>query len=343
MRITTRESILDLFRDRLLIQNREVAQKLGITRQGAHKHLKSLVNEGVLKLEGKGRGAKYRLISSGHLSTYPTKGLEEDAVWDDLLRCSPDVAALPENARSLFQYALTELVNNAVDHSGSQVVEVEVNSEGTAGKDRLALVVTDRGVGIFEHVRQHLGLTSDLEALQELSKGKTTTMPSRHTGEGLFFVSKAADCFEVQSGRLHWIVDNAAEDVAALEVDDPRIGTRVCFEVSPTTTCDLRQVFEAYTRDYEFVRTRTVIKLFTIGVRFVSRSEAKRLVHGLERFQEVVMDFRGVEGVGQGFADEVFRVWHSDHPEVRLVPVNMSDTVEFMVKRAHTPATSSPG
>ncbi len=333
VKITTRESILELFNEKQHVQNREVAKKLGISRQGAHKHLKFLVTEGILSLDGMGRGATYRLVSTEYHSSYPTKGLGEDMVWNDVLGGSAVVAALSENVRSIFQYALTEIVNNAIDHSGSQMVDVEVNAEATGVKGGLALEITDHGVGIFEHVRRHFGLASDLEALQELSKGKTTTMPSRHTGEGLFFVSKAADCFEVQSGRLHWIVDNVAADVSVLEIAEPRDGTRVRFEVSPATNRDLRQVFEAYTSDYEFVRTKTVIKLFAIGVRFVSRSEAKRLMRGLEKFQEVILDFKGVEGVGQGFADEVFRVWHRDHPEVRLVPVSMSDAVEFMVKR----------
>ena len=46
---------------------------------------------------------------------------------------------------------------------------------------------------------------------------------------------------------------------------------------------DLGKIFEEYTDNYEFVRTKTVVKLFAIGVRFVSRSEAKRLVRGLGR------------------------------------------------------------
>ena len=66
----------------------------------------------------------------------------------------------------------------------------------------------------------------------------------------------------------------------------------------------------------------------------MSRSQARRLVSGLERFREVVLDFRGVELVGQGFADEVFRVWARQHPEVALIPTAMNEAVAFMVERA---------
>jgi uncharacterized protein (DUF1330 family) len=80
-----------------------------------------------------------------------------------------------------------------------------------------------------------------------------------------------------------------------------------------------------------------VVKLFSYGVRFVSRSEAKRLCDGLERFRHVVLDFAGVEAVGQGFADEIFRVWASQHPEVELSPENMAPPVAFMVSRTREP------
>ena len=81
-------------------------------------------------------------------------------------------------------------------------------------------------------------------------------------------------------------------------------------------------------------KTRIVVRLFAIGTEFVSRSQAKRLVHGLDKFREVVLDFKGVDLVGQGFADEVFRVWAREHPDVKLIPTDMNDAEAFMVERA---------
>ena len=59
-------------------------------------------------------------------------------------------------------------------------------------------------------------------------------------------------------------------------------------------------------------------------MRFISRSEAHRLLTGFDRFRAVVLDFKGVEEIGQGFADETFRVWAAAHPLVKLKPVEMS-------------------
>jgi anti-sigma regulatory factor (Ser/Thr protein kinase) len=240
------------------------------------------------------------------------------------------MAAVSDRPRAILQYVFTEIVNNAIDHSGATEVEVLVSQPGTA----VAVEVIDRGVGIFRHIRDKLGLETELEALQELSKGKTTTMPSRHSGEGVFFSSKASDWFEISSGTLRWVVDNRRGDMAVGALNPLVDGTEVRIEVDTDADRDLNQVFAEYTEDFEFSKTRAVIRLFAIGTDFVSRSQAKRLVHGLEAFREVVFDFNGVNLVGQGFADEVFRVWAKEHPEVQLIPTDMNDAVAFMVERA---------
>jgi anti-sigma regulatory factor (Ser/Thr protein kinase) len=329
--MTERKRQIDsLFDGNKALQSGEIARVLGVTRQTAHRHLRQLVAEGRLIAEGAGRGSRYRRYSAVDQRRYPTAGLEEDLVWSEMSGSGSLLGALPTRARTVLQYSLTELVNNAIDHSGAAEVEIRVSEEGGS----IELVVRDRGIGIFEHICDHMNLASELEALQELSKGKTTTMPESHTGEGIFFTSKAADRFEIESGTLRWVVDNRLGDMAVGTLDPPIEGTRVRVEVDPAAARELTDVFDEYTKDFEFSRTRTVIKLFAIGTEFVSRSQAKRLLHGLANFREVVLDFTGVDIVGQGFADEVFRIWARENPDVNLVPTEMSDPVAFMVERA---------
>ncbi len=308
----------------------EVAVALGVTRQTAHRHLRELVAAGCLVVEGAGRSTRYRKTNPVDERRYGTGGLEEDRVWSDMSAPGMVASDLPKAAETVLHYVLTELVNNAIDHSGAEEVEVRVARVDLT----IELEVSDQGVGIFRHVRDKLDLDSELHALQELSKGKTTTMPSRHTGEGIFFSSKAANRFLIESGELRWIVDSRKNDMAVGTLDPPVFGTTVRAEVESENPNDLTEVFAEYTRDLEFSRTRTVVRLFAIGTEFVSRSEAKRLVHGLEKFREVVLDFEGVDLVGQGFADEVFRVWAHQHPEVLLIPTGMSKPIAFMVERA---------
>jgi anti-sigma regulatory factor (Ser/Thr protein kinase) len=312
------------------LQAGEVARTLGVTRQTAHRYLRQLVDDGRLSVEGAGRGTRYRRPAEVAERRCATAGLEEDRVWRDLSAPGSILGSLPDRAQTTLQYALTELVNNAIEHSGAPEVAVRISAEGGC----VTLVVEDQGVGIFEHIRARMGLQSHLEALQELSKGKTTTMPSRHTGEGIFFTSKAVHEFEIRSETLRWLVDNRRHDMAVGGLDPPVAGTEARVELDTDQVRDLSEVFAEYTEESEFSRTRAVIRLFAIGTKFVSRSEAKRLLRGLDRFREVVVDFKGVELVGQGFADEVFRVWALAHPETALIPTDMNEAVAFMIERA---------
>jgi len=50
----------------------------------------------------------------------------------------------------------------------------------------------------------------------------------------------------------------------------------------------------------------------------------------------VVLDFAGVNTIGQAFADEIFRVFQQAHPSVKLRSFNTNAEVEAMIKRAIT-------
>lgn len=322
--------ILDLLR-RGPTTSTAVARGLSVSRQAAHARLKALVESDRVVREGVARATRYRLPAAERWErSFPLSGLAEDQVLQQMVAEDAAVGRLTGEAEGLVAYVVTELVNNAIDHSSGNQVRVSAEQRDTL----LLLEIEDDGVGVFTHVRDTLSLPSELAALQELSKGKTTTAPERHTGEGLFFTSKAVDFFCLTSGAQAWIVDNRREDVAVAAVEPKRLGTLASVEIDLADVRSLAMLFDEYTQDYEFAKTRTVVRLFAIGVRFVSRSEAKRLTHGLDRFREVVLDFRGVEGIGQGFADEIFRVWARAHPAVSLEPVNMNETVAFMVERA---------
>ena len=49
----------------------------------------------------------------------------------------------------------------------------------------------------------------------------------------------------------------------------------------------------------------------------------------------------GVEAVGQGFVDEMFRVWKNRHPNTRLHPVNMIPPIAFLVEHGRKAAEIS--
>jgi predicted transcriptional regulator len=321
--------ILSMAADQPSVTTGEIATAANVTRQAAHYHTKRMVSNGLLLREGAGRGAKYRLTSD-LARTYPLEGLEEDVVWSELSGSVPTEQTSPEAVR-IVAYAFNEMLNNAIDHSGGTSVLVRGWFEGPT----LAFEIGDDGIGVFRSIRERLGLPDEWAALQELVKGKATTAPEAHSGEGIFFTSKAVDRFELEDPDLRWIVDNGRQDTALGESVRGK-GTRVRFDISKRASRTLAEIFDPFTPedDLAFSVSRVPIRLFEVGTGFVSRSEARRVAQRLEKFRRVELDFSGVEELGQAFADELFRVWASRHPEVRLEPTNMSPVVSRVVDRA---------
>lgn len=255
-------------------------------------------------------------------------GLAEHEVWR---RVVADLELDVDNeAGRIMAYSFMEMLNNAIDHSRSETATISL----WISPDQWCFEIKDHGIGAFANLEEGLRLGNEFEAVQELSKGKRTTDPLHHTGEGIFFTSKVVDLFRLSSSGVRWTVDNLRHD-QALGTVPVTVGTSVQCQIDPHTDRVVADIFKEFTEDHAFVRTRPVVKLFEIGTAFVSRSEARRLLDGLDAdFETVEVDFAGVTDVGQGFVDELLRVWPTTHPGKTVVPLNMNPAVEFMVRRA---------
>lgn len=76
-----------------------------------------------------------------------------------------------------------EITNNAIEHSGAK--KIHVQAQKSIGKIRIT--IQDDGIGIFKKIKDSLGLQNEKQAVIELSKGKFTSSPENHSGEGIFF------------------------------------------------------------------------------------------------------------------------------------------------------------
>ncbi|HEY4507858.1 MAG TPA: DUF4325 domain-containing protein [Candidatus Paceibacterota bacterium] len=327
------------------IRSRDLALNLRVSRQRAHAILAQLLREGRIVKLGSTAHASYAVpdYAATHLEIYPARfqknyrasGLREDEVFEEAERRLPQLARLPRNIRQIFRYAFTEMLNNAIEHSASAEVRVDVSVE----RGRLDFSIEDHGIGAFRKVMAARHLGSELSAAQDILKGKITTSPEGHTGQGIFFTSKAADQFDLKSYGYKMLVDNKIDDVFLSEAKNPFHGTRVRFSLATDSERLVAEVFERYTNTEEggelgFDRTEVRVKLYTREGTHVSRSQARRILVSLERFDSVVLDFDKVEAVGQAFADEIFRVFRRQFPKIKIIPTNMNEAVAFMVKRA---------
>jgi hypothetical protein len=314
-----------------------LAQAVGVSRQVANGYLQALVKEGLVEAEGTTRAREYQLkILSKAAHRYAREGLQEDLVWRELI--SPVVARFPQNVRDIWHYAATEMINNAIDHSGSKDVEVEARKNALYTE----VVVADEGEGIFVKIQRALNLHDPREAILELAKGKLTTAPEQHTGEGIFFTSRAVDLFEIESHHLRFSHAPRVDDAIAEHVADIP-GTRVRMRLANESPRVLSAVFNEFTDPEEYSFDKTVVPLRLAqyeGEKLVSRSQAKRVAHRFERFKRVVLDFAGVSEIGQAFADEMFRVFVAAHPNIRITPINTAPAVDKMIRRAVAAGTA---
>jgi anti-sigma regulatory factor (Ser/Thr protein kinase)/biotin operon repressor len=312
-----------------------LAAELGISRQALHKHLKKMISKGEVLRLGITRGASYRLrqrreapVGRQLQRKYKLKELQEDRIFEECALWLNLKRQVSQSAYDIVKYAFTEMLNNAIDHSRSK----ECLVSWVVGTHDIRFSIRDFGIGLFYSIETKLGLQSETEALGELLKGKTTTMKERHAGEGIYFTSRVGDLFTIDSHRIRLDFDNRKKDVSVAQRKLLK-GTNVSFEISKNSKRNLATIFSEYAPEqynYRFEKTRVRVELLASD--FVSRSEARRLLRGLEKFHEVILDFKKVKSIGQAFADEVFRVFPSHHPSITIRTANANPIITMMIR-----------
>lgn len=282
-----------------------------------------------MRLVGLGRGARWQAIFDHQFEWQLPPQHGEDEMWRHVKATMPIGELVSDPVRRCLDYGVTEMLNNAIDHSGGSIATLMARVVDR----RVEVVIGDDGVGAWNRVREYFDLPSELDAITHVAKGKQTTAAERHSGQGLFFTSKMFDAFEVDAGAHRWRVDNLRSD-QAVAPGSGLPGTRVHLTTAVDSSRQPSDVFAQFSDDdNQFDRTRIRVSLSRRGIDFISRSEAKRLALGLEQYEVIELDFAGVTEVGQGFVDELFRVWRKDHPGTTVTYTNASPEVTFMIER----------
>jgi anti-sigma regulatory factor (Ser/Thr protein kinase) len=313
-----------------------VAERSGISRRSANKALARLVELNWLVREGTPRRPSFRAgLLRQVVRSYALAGLEEDIPWS---RDFAPYFALPAPVQRMTQHSFCELLNNAIDHSDGTGVTVSLRQTPA----HVQLLVSDDGRGVFDKIHESFALADPTLAMLELSKGKLTSQPQRHTGRGLFFTSKLADVFDLHANDVAfqhrewdasgWLPGRAMK----------HRGTSVYAAIALNTTRTLESVLNAYSIDGAgvcFERTVVPLRLITSTIAGLeSRAQARRVASRLHQFRRAEIDFNGVAQIGHGFADELFRVL-ADSP-AELVPINMSPAVAAMIASVRSGAAA---
>ena len=305
-----------------------IVERTGLSRASAHKAIKRLVDAQWLASDGSPRRPHHRPGALRQVvQRYTLAGLQEDLPWT---RDFAPNFTLPAHIARMAQHAVTELLNNALDHSEGASVAVSMRQTPS----HLQLLVSDDGRGLFDKISEAFDIADPALAVLELSKGKLTSQPDRHTGRGLYFSSKLADVFDLQANATAY--QQRGWDHASSLRDRPgRRGTSVFIGIALDTQRTLDRVLRAHSLDgegYGFERTVVPMRLLaTQSAGLESRAQARRAALRLEQFRRAEMDFDGIADIGHGFADELFRVFRREYPGVELVPVNMAPRVAALV------------
>ncbi len=306
--------------------SKTVSENLKINQNTVHRYIDELIQKGTLVRKKRGAYELKSLEKRYYLFRSKGELASDIAVYEKTLE--PYVQGFSNNVRSIWSYVFTEMINNAIDHSEAEGVVVDVR------QNPLDTVVSiyDDGIGIFKKIQTHFGMDTLDDAIVELFKGKLTTDRENHSGEGIFFSSKIVDDFYILSeGKLFAKNRFGRTDVAIAEKKNMP-GTYVSMSLRNDSKKCVKEIFDQYANvDGGFWKTKLPLKNF-FSSSPVSRSQAKRLCNRLEEFEEVELDFEGLDWMGQGFAHQLFVVFAREFPQVKLLPINMSEAVEKMYK-----------
>lgn len=311
-----------------------IAKKFEISRQAVFKNVRELMALGLVeKIDSKEYPYRLKLLKDSYASVQVGPGTQENKVWNELI--APALTDVKDTVREICHYGFTEMFNNVIDHSQSSKATVWVKVDALV----VRISIQDFGIGIWKKLQEWFHLDDPRHALLELTKGKLTTDPKRHTGEGIFFTSRMFGKFILASDKLTFCrFQEGDEWLFDVKEGDAGSGTLVTMSVHLDTEKAPRQVFDKFTAEFDdfgFTRTYLSVELAKYeGDHLVSRSQAKRILNNLDKFKEVYLDFGGITDIGQAFADEIFRVFQQDHPSIRIMPVKTSHQVQNMINRA---------
>lgn len=309
-------------------------KELGYSRQYIVRLLNRLMSQGEIHRQGKTRAAKYypgfASTDIRHLEMIKERqSLSEYVVFEEVVKRMQLNSLLNKNCLTIFDYAFTEMLNNAIDHSFSKKVWIDVEIDHS----NITFIIKDRGIGAIESIKRGFNINDNFLALEHLFKGKQTTAKEAHSGQGIFFTSKVVDTYKIASSQMEFIIDNIMADEYLRDVKQ-RKGTTVTCIIKINTRRKIKDVFDKFTgEDYEFDQNVVKINL-SKHKRLMSRSEAKRLLLGLDEYTVLDFNFENVNEVGQGFCDEIFRVYANRQPGKLLSYHGASDVVRYMIERS---------
>ncbi len=317
--------LLEKIQDRCESLSQTVSETFKINQNTIHRYINELVENGTIRRIKRG---VYELVYTTDSYTITKNSpyfFSDTHPYENFLK--KHLSDFPKNVRENWSYAMSEIINNVIDHSESTVMNVTMFQDYL----KTTVVIDDNGVGIFKKIKEHFNFETLDDAICELFKGKLTTDTSRHSGEGIFFSSRLMDTFEIYSDNKHFAINRL--DAWELHDWDSAIekkGTTVIMSLSNRSKKQLYEIFNTFSSINGGFSKTTIPLRCVFESPPVSRSQAKRVCTRLNEYKETNIDFTGIEWVGQAFMHEIFCVFSNAHKDIKIIPVGMSKNCENM-------------
>ena len=305
-------------------------RRFGISRQAVHKHMNYLINDKKVAAHGNTKGRYYELMPTVNFNK--TINIGSMQTGDDIIKkfIEPNIRILSENIFEIFHFSTQALINNIFDHANASKILFKIY---ITHKDA-HFIISDNGIGIFDHLRSGLNLFDEHLAALELAKGHVTTDPHNHSGDELYTVIHLFDKVKIDSSGRSLGFSNYNQDWS-LKYSPHRQGSRIHLTISPSSKRTCKEIFNSIFHLND-KKVRIPLNLLDISEHKVvnSRSQVESVLRNIQDFNEIEFDFKKIDLIGPSFADELVRKTIEKNYKAKIKCINANETVDLLMSRA---------
>ena len=304
--------------------------KFGISRQAIHRHMGRLIKENKVIAHGTTKGRYYELIPTVNFTKSIDFNLEFSTEKLMQSYIIPHLESLPKNIYEIFEFSIGALLNNIKDHANALNIYLKL----FINHKEAHFIISDNGIGIFEHIKSSLGLQNVHSAAIELAKGNIKVNPFEHSRDEINAVIHLFDMVEIDSsGKSLKFINDANKWEIKHSVQ--KKGSRIHLLIDPSSKRTCSEIFNVIF-DLEQNKIRIPINLIEHKNQTIinEKSKAKSVLRNIENYKVIEFDFKEIELIGPAFADTLVRETIEVNKFADIEWVNTNKTVDLLMSRA---------
>ena len=204
MKTSTRYHLVKIIKKNGQTRPAELAKSLQISLQAVHRHLKALVSDGIIESKGRPPSTRYMMAGTADFSRalkwFQSSGTpnltDEVCETRDIFSARLSRLTLLENQGlsiedlPLIISTIGEIGNNSFDHNLGQWQDVPgCWFETQVTRQRLWILIADRGQGIFRSLSRVASILNEQDAVEKAFKEHISGRAPEKRGNGLKYVT----------------------------------------------------------------------------------------------------------------------------------------------------------